>query len=452
MLSSFYTPSGYPAFLYQLANGHRVLIEQRPTDFMILRTFIKTGSNWENPVINSPHYQPTGFPSGIAHLDEHCHFLTTQHFPQKNTWVGAIQQMGAMINATTSHDFVQHEVTFSRDKAPQIIAMHGEAVLKPRYSDSELIQEKRNVINEGLERTTPPDYKVANKTWELMFDRPIVQTLGKQSDVMRTSAQHLQQFFDTFYRPDNMLTIVSGGSADPAALLPYLDQAFGDNPPRMTPMPQAAIKNTLGPNEKRVATLTDPKLTYSIVNLGFPAPEKTNLRERTAMMLLGMVLGEGDTALLPSMMVDHLKLATKVQHHYQAFETAGLIEFSLHTRPGAEHQTAATTLELLNRFTQQPLDPSVVSNAKSRMIHDYKRLLNDTDACTMLLGHEALSNSMPYFTDFIRLTQSITPEELMMTARKYLNPNRYTLVYGVPGRHTTPTGIEDLSPETGGKR
>src|SRR5688500_2108198 len=68
LLSTFTSPNGYPISLYTLSNGHRVLIEQRPTDVISLRTFVNAGSINENPYYNSALYGKTGLPTGIAHL------------------------------------------------------------------------------------------------------------------------------------------------------------------------------------------------------------------------------------------------------------------------------------------------------------------------------------------------------------------------------------------------
>ncbi|MBY0405634.1 MAG: insulinase family protein, partial [Cyanobacteria bacterium] len=294
---SFVTPSGYPAQLFQLSNGHHVLLEQRKGALTSLRTFINTGSIHEDPIHPSRLYGKTGLPSGIAHLDEHCHFLTTQNFPEKNSWVKAVQKMGAQLNATTSPEWIQHELTFHQDDLFPMIAMHGEAVMRPKYEDGTIHQEKQNVINEAAERTQEPEAKMDSKLFELMFDRPAFQTLGKASDVTRTTARQLQQFYDTYYTPENMITVISG-NFNPQQVLNAINQEFGKNTRPLHGDEAKGLVFSLQPGQVKSATIYDPKLTYSTAQLGFPGPHKSNFKERMAMELLMTYLTHGDGSLL----------------------------------------------------------------------------------------------------------------------------------------------------------
>lgn len=443
LVGSFYTPGGHPAQLYHLANGHRVLIEQRPTDVVSLRTFVNTGSIHEDPIHGSPHYGMTGFPSGIAHLDEHCHFLTTKNFPKKNSWVATVQQMGAQLNATTSPEWIQHELTFSREDLPAMIAMHGEAVMRPLYRQEDITQEKNNVLNEASERTSAPMAKVMNKSWELMFDRPLFQTLGKRSDIMRTTAEQLQAFYDAYYTPGNMITVVSG-NLDPTAALMAVDQQFGQNAPRVRGDERAAVRLALRPGEIRSATVTDPKLSFSMTHLAFPAPEKTNPKERMAMEFLATMLGKGDLSLLNSALKDRMRLVSSIGCDYSPMKATGMMEIGFHTTPGREREALTATLGLIQTLSNQPISHEKMTELRNRAIYAFRRELNDVELSTQFMGGEALSESLPYYMNYIQIANSITPDDLLMVARKYLNTNRYAVVFGVPGSTASPSGIEDV--------
>lgn len=451
LISTFYTPGGYPAQLYQLSNGHRVLIERRPTDIVSLRTFINTGSIHENPIYSSSLYGKTGFPSGIAHLDEHCHFLTTQNFPQKNSWVAAVQQMGAQLNATTSPEWIQHELAFSREDLPTMIAMHGEAVMRPKYNAEDIHQEKKNVINEAAERTSSPFAKMMNKTWEMMFDRPLFQTLGKKSDIHRTTAEQLKAYYDAYYTPGNMLTVVSG-NIDPAVALQSIDQQFGVNAPRTHGDEHLAVQTALKPGEIKSATVFDPTLSMSQVQLAFPAPDKMNARERMAMEFLKLMLGGGPLSLLELGLNQKMNLGHGINVDYSPFNKSGLLEVNFGTQPGKEKEALGAALNLINTVGSQPVTPDRLAELRNRMIYGFKRTLNDVEFSTQMMGLEALTGNLGFYQNFIQLANSINPEDLMNTARKYLSPSRYTVVFGVPGKTATPSGIDDMPDKQGGMR
>lgn len=431
LVASFNSPGGYPVQAYQLSNGHRVLIEQRPVDVISLRTFINAGSIYEDPLHPSPLYGKTGFPSGIAHLDEHCHFLTTQNFPEKNSWAKEIERMGVRFNATTSDEVIQHELTFNREDLLPVIFMHGEAVMRPLYLENEIAQEKSNVINEAGERTSTPMAKVYNKTQELLFDRPDFQTLGSKADVQRTTAAQLKQFFDTYYRPDNMVTVISG-NVDPKVVLPALDQEFGTNPPRTQKLNEAAMQVALRPGEIRSAVVEDPQLTYSMVNIAMPGPALTNLKDRVAIEFLYSLLGEGALSLLRHNLKDRMGLVSLADIDCSTLKGTGLTDIMLHTTPGREKEALNATLQILGSLSQQPIPPEKLEEIRNRLIFSFRRNLNDVDTGTYLLGSETLGKSLPYYLNYVQLVNSITAEDLMRVAQQYLNPNQYVVVFGVP--------------------
>jgi predicted Zn-dependent peptidase len=56
---------------------------------------------------------------------------------------------------------------------------------------------------------------------------------------------------------------------------------------------------------------------------------------------------------------------------------------------------------------------------------------------TELIGQEALTNNLNYINQYIQIVRSLTPKDIMTVAQKYLDPNRYVLVYALPGKERT---------------
>src|SRR6185312_16203049 len=49
-VQQFVSPGGYPLTVYTLSNGHRLMVEQRPSDYIGVRTFVDSGSVVEDAV------------------------------------------------------------------------------------------------------------------------------------------------------------------------------------------------------------------------------------------------------------------------------------------------------------------------------------------------------------------------------------------------------------------
>ncbi len=450
LLKSFQTPGGYPAQLYQFPNGHRLLLEQRPTDVVSLRTFIKTGSINEDGILPSHLYADSGIPAGSAHLDEHCHFLSTRNYPQKNSLVGAVTQLGVQLNATTSPEWIQHEMNFSRDQFQQVVALHGEAVLRPLYQDEAITQEKRNVINEALERTNSPEYKAHNKLWEMLFDRPVHQTLGRQSDILKTKANDLQRFYDTYYVPSNMLTIVSG-AVSPQEAIQAVGSQFGQVVPKTSANPSRDIFQALQPNLRpgqiKSATVYDPKLQQSNVQLGFIAPARQAIKDRIAYQLLLDFLVDGQNSALNRTVRDQEQVATQIGGQYMAMNQTGLGLINFRCQPGQESKALASVMNQVNRLSLQGLPDQTLERLKSKAIYAFQRHLNMSEQSSMFLGDEMLSGSLDYYLQFPQWVHSITSQDFIRVAQQYLNPKQYAVAFAVPGSTATATGLEDVSPQ-----
>jgi zinc protease len=425
------SPIGDPITVYTLKNGHRIIIDQRNTNIISLRTFIDAGSIMEDAVYPSRLYQNIGLPSGIAHLDEHCHFLTTEHFPQKNSWSQTISSYGAYANASTDNEIIQHEMLVNREDLPTMLALHAESILHPLYRPEDIPQEKAAVLNEVALRTKEPSFKLDSKLDELLFDRPATQTGGKPIDVATTSADQLRMFYRAAYTPERMVTIISG-KVDPAATLAILAPAFGNNANRSSFLGNPVMQPALQTNERRFATLYSDEWSNHKLMLGFPAPAANDFKDRMAMEFLVEALDGGPLATLPLKLVVQSHLAFHEHLQYEPMKHTGAVRLRLDCTPGQEQQLLPTTLNLLSEYGQNPLPPDTVKQIRERLVTHFKQNQDTVGESSEQMGSEALAKSLPYYLNYEAIAASITGDDLVRVARTYLNPQRFAAVYGFP--------------------
>ncbi len=451
LLASFQSERGSPVYVFALGNGHRVIIEPRnATDVISLRTFINAGSIDESPIHPSLLYpSSTPAPSGLAHLDEHCHFLDTQQYPKKNSWTARVEEFGTDFNATTDNEYIQHEMTFNHEALPTMLAMHADSVLHPKYNPKDIQQEKTNVINEMAKREAPPDAKVYNKLYELMFERPGFQTLGRKSDVQKATVEDLKRFHQTYYTPTNMVTVISG-PVDIPQVLNMMTQAFGQNPAKIQPNLNAGLRLALRPGEIRQGEIHDPQLNHTIATMAFPAPSKSNLRERIAMEVLWSILGDSPSgqlykALQPS---GSMPLANDISTYYEPLKQAGTFQISFSPTQGQERNVIQTIQGLLSPMNLWSTvnNPTLVNQIKNKLHYQFINSLANTENATMALGSEAFTNSLGYYSQYSKILETLSPQELYEVAQKYLNPNTFAVVWGMPGPADPIPDLESTQP------
>jgi len=433
-LPSTQLPNGNKLEHYVLKNGHQIYFERRHDNLVSLRTFIRTGSTNENSVYKTPQYQETGFQSGIAHLDEHCHFLTTKNFPNKNEWVENIEAYGVSLNASTSDEEVQHELHFNREDLPSMLQLHAEQVLHPVYEEKNIEQERRNVLNEASERLESSSLRAMDKSFELMLDRPVsYQTLGSRNDVLDTKASDLKRFFDTFYTPTNMITVLSG-NVNPADVLPLMNKEFGHQVARPAPINDSGLKWSMKPNEIREQTYVDPKLSgLSLVLLGFEGPSKNDKKGRATQEILENYLTGGELSPLNRHLVEEQHLAMDVSMMSSVQKKTGMSLFMMHSFEGHEQKAANALMKEITQLGSTPIDDQKLKDAKETLIHQHKMSLQHGEDSSFAIGTEGLTNSLDYLARYEQYINSITPEDIQSYARKYLNGKSYALVYALPG-------------------
>jgi predicted Zn-dependent peptidase len=435
-LPDFPLSNGNSVSHYRLANGHEVYFEKRKDDLASLRTFIRMGSSDENAVFKSPLYKDTGYGSGIAHLDEHCHFLTTQNFPNKNEWVSQIENYGVALNASTSDETVQHELHFNREDLPTMLQLHAEQVLHPKYEEAYIDQERKNVLNEASERLESSTLRLMDKGFELMFDRPIsYQTLGNRDDINSTTAADLKRFFDATYTPQNMVTVLSA-NVNPESVLPFINKEFGHSK-NTAPLNPSGLEWALQPGEIREQTYTDPKLSgLSLVMLGFRATDNHNPKERAVQEVIENYLTAGDLAPLNRHLVAEKHLAMDVSMVRSNEKKTGLSMFVMHSFEGREQEAANALMHEIEALSQTPISPDRLAKAKTMLIHEQKMSLRYSDDSSYNIGYEALNGSPDYLSRYDQYINHVTTEDIQAYAKKYMNGDSYALVYALPGHET----------------
>jgi zinc protease len=254
--------------------------------------------------------------------------------------------------------------------------------------------------------------------------------LGTESDVKSITAQELRNFRKHFY--NSYMTTVVAGRVNHQEVLATLDKAYQ----QITPQPRtdldAGHRLALAPGEIRHTTLSDPQLTYSVVDMSFPAPAKADLRDRVAMEFIGNLLDGGPSSLLEKRLIHDKRLATAIGVEYGPMKHTGIFGITVETTPGLEREALKETVQTISELNRMPLSQEKTNELRQQLMHKFRHELHSVEFTTHMIGQEMMTKSLPYFTDYMNLVASITPEDIMRVAQKYLSPTRYAVVYGIP--------------------
>lgn len=192
-----------------LDNGFRYIVKhnEEPEDRVALYLYVNTGSLSEND--NQ---------QGVAHLLEHLLFNGTTHFPPGKL-IEFLErnglEYGGDTNAHTTYDQTVYQLILPKGNEETVakgLLVMRDFARGALLLDSEITRERSVVLAEKRSRDSA-DYRayVASTQTALagtkLADRMVI---GKEEVIKQADSRLLRSFYDTWYRPENMVLVMVG--------------------------------------------------------------------------------------------------------------------------------------------------------------------------------------------------------------------------------------------------
>ncbi|WP_414052676.1 M16 family metallopeptidase [Macrococcus animalis] len=178
-----------------LKNKMTVVHHTTPMQIVHIAMYVKVGTADE-----------VNFPNGITHFIEHMVFKGTANYPFK-ALSEAIDAIGGEVNAYTTKTYTCYSVKTLKRFEQKAIELLKEMLFAATF-DADELEKERLVILEEIKMIEDDDEENAFERFEAtLFNQTAYQTtiLGTEDSVKSITKQDLQQFYQQFYQPDNMI-------------------------------------------------------------------------------------------------------------------------------------------------------------------------------------------------------------------------------------------------------
>src|SRR3989441_6349213 len=183
-----------------LANGLTLILEEdHSTPIVHLQLWYHVGSKNEKP-------GRTGF----AHLFEHLMFKGSKNVgPEEHT--SMISGVGGQSNAYTTDDETVFWETLPSQYLPMILWLEADRMATLRI-DKDTFAPERDVVKE--ERRMRVDNQPFGRLNEIIYDQAFSvhpykhATIGSMADLEAASADHVRDFYQTYYMPANATIVL----------------------------------------------------------------------------------------------------------------------------------------------------------------------------------------------------------------------------------------------------
>lgn len=437
LLASFVVPAmaapkessafNVPVEYYKLPNGLRVVLSvdhSAPT--VAVGVYYRIGFRVE------PRDR-----TGFAHLFEHMMFQGSKNLG-KMEMVKLVQQNGGILNGSTRFDFTNYYEVLPANKLETILwaeadRMSGLAINEDNLKNQQGVvgnEVKVNVINRpygGFPWLDMPQY--ANTNWYNAHN-----FYGDLKDIEAATLPDVQQFFKTYYAPNNAaLAIV--GDFEPAEAKKMVEKYFAAIPS----VPQAAQPDLVEPaqeNEK-TATKVDPLAKRPALAVAYHMPPR-NSPEYYAMGLIDQMLVQGDDSLLHEELVKKRGFTGEVEGGINLlgnmFNYNGpmLWMADLYHDSGVKPDQIVSSMEsAIAPLRTKPVDKAALDRALVKLrsnFYDQLGQFNGFGRADMLASFALFDDNPTRINNIESEFHKVTPELIQKTAAEYLRPENRTVL------------------------
>lgn len=247
--------------IFKLDNGLRYVHSKVTTTKLVtVAIFFRLGSIWENEKFY-----------GGSHFLEHFLFKGCEMFPNAKDLNVEFDNLGAIINASTSHEYTNFYGCVSIENFEKFFKILSNMVVTPIFNPDEFSKEKNVVIEELKRYLDKPEDNSEEELYSLIFgeDHRLGRKIGGEiSDVEKIKLETLEEFHKEYYIPQNACISVCG-NVDIELIhklvcdSPLAKQVDGNinKIEIVPPMPQ---------NELRLKIINkDPNQEHCYINIGF---------------------------------------------------------------------------------------------------------------------------------------------------------------------------------------
>jgi zinc protease len=417
-------PGGKGVFPYAteshtLENGLRViLIPMSGGGLMSYYSIVRTGSRDE--------YEPGK--TGFAHFFEHMMFRGTKNYPAA-LYDRMVTGMGADANAYTTDDLTAYHLAFASQDLETVVKIESDRFQHLEYDEGPFQTEAGAVYGEYRKNRTNP--------WEVLFEALQETaftthtyghtTMGYEADIkaMPTLYGYSKEFFDRYYRPENVVLLLAG-DFDPNAAMTLIRRYYGAwkkgyVPPKVPVEPEQTA-------ERRIDVRYDGR-TLPLLVVAYKG-ERLDPSDR--MMVAGSMLADllfGETSDIYRKLVLREQTVQSISANFGFNRDPGLWNvYAVVKDAGDLPRVLAEIDRTIAAFRETTVDERKLANLKKRL--KYSFLMNlDTPGkvAGRLARFVAITGGIDVVDALYAAYDAVTAADLRMAAERYLVPERRTV-------------------------
>jgi predicted Zn-dependent peptidase len=401
---------------FTLKNGMKFLVlEDNSIPNANMYIFYKVGSRNEHPGI-----------TGLSHFFEHMMFNGAKKYGPK-LFDQTMEFNGGANNAYTTEDVTVYTNWFPAAAAEVIFDLEADRISSLSI-DPKMVQSEREVV--VSERSTG----LENSPWRLLLEN--VQSaafqesayhwpvIGYEPDIRNWSKEDLENYFHTYYAPNNAVVVISGAvkyDHIKALAEKYLEPIPAQPQPKKVHLTEPEQKG-----EKRIMVRKEVANPY--LSIAYHVPEARHA-DYYAIDVLASVLSSGKSSRLYSALVDKKQLATSAFVNFgEAFDPTILTVNAITNKGKSVEDLEKGIYEEIEKIKKEGISPTELQKIKNqKLITFYNQIENINGKSNNIGTYEVFFGDYKKMFDAPAEYEKLTVDDIKRVANQYLKKSNRTV-------------------------
>jgi len=401
---------------FTLKNGMKIFVlEDHSIPNANMYFFYKVGSRNEYVGI-----------TGISHFFEHMMFNGAKKYGPKE-FDRVMEANGGSNNAYTSENITAYTDWFPSSSIEVMFDLEADRIANLNF-DPKMIESERGVIlserSTGLEND--PLEQLWQETQATAFIAHSYQwpVIGWESDIKNWTKEDLENYFHTYYAPNNCVVVISG-DVKLSEVKKLAEKYFEPIP--AGPKPRSL--HTVEPEqtgERRVFVKREVPSPY--VLMAFHVPQNIS-EDYYALELLNSILSQGESSRLYKSIVDNQQLALDVgSTYFDAFDPTLLFIYGIANDGVTAAQLEKSILDELDKIIKDGITDSELQKVKNQKLMQFYQTTETINGMSNTIGTYEL-----FFGDYKKMFtapedyKKVTAEDIKNVAAKYFTKQNRTV-------------------------
>lgn len=407
-------PYDFTAHCYKLANGQRVVIVPKEGE-TVVKTYVNTGSMNEPDKVR-----------GISHYIEHNLFNGSDGL-EAGEFFKTVDKMGADTNASTGFAVTDYYISsnlLKDDDLENKIKIHASMLESPKFA-TEMLEKEKGIVNSEINMILGyPDNIATNETLRKLYN---IQSTSKDliggttHNITNLTREDVLDYYNNNYYPANMVTVVTG-EVEPEKTIQLLAKYF-KAPNKVSH--QRKFED-LKPIEKTVRQdIISDKATATHIMLGFNGTQNNNTKEFIYLDALSRLLTMSKTGRLDKALKDLYTVADlQLEKISSRPQDPNAILLSCETTEENSEKVLKRLFAQIDAVVKNPPTDEELQTIKKSLLNEFSSIFEVSYDINNTIGKTFLDNKTDMLTNFENIVNSMTKEDILNVAKKYLNLNK----------------------------